>query len=69
MPKAPKPVTEKTLFLVHCKLTCLGGSSQGECDCKSPNDCELRHDRRFSYWRNYAQERMMRYAKNGLESE
>lgn len=54
-------MTEAEMFLQHCKLTCFGGSEKGTCDCKSPNDCELRKDPRFSQWRFKAEERMFRH--------
>lgn len=56
----------KSRFLVYCKMTCLGGSEQGECPCRSPATCELQDDPAYEQARAEAKIRMLRYLKNGL---
>jgi len=56
-------VNEHELFLTHCRLTCFGGSEKGTCSCKSPAECKLTKDPRFSYWRRKAEERMFQFMR------
>lgn len=47
-------------FATHCKLTCLGGSENGTCACKSGSECEMRGEPGFAIARAEAAKRMMR---------
>jgi hypothetical protein len=53
-------------FTVRCRLTCLGGSEHGECECRHPAECGLADDPHFEQARANAKARMMRYLLNGL---
>ena len=56
-----------SLFAVECKLTCLGGSEKGTCDCRGPNDCVARNTPGFQLARGKAKKRMGRFLMNELE--
>ena len=47
-------------FTQHCKLTCLGGSEHGTCECESPAGCALQKHPNFPRARAEATERFRR---------
>ncbi len=48
-------------FLMYCKMTCVGGSEQGQCPCKHPNACEIQDDLDYAQAREDAKDRMWRH--------
>jgi hypothetical protein len=56
-----KSMNDAARFGTHCKMTCLGGSEKGTCDCKHPDCCELQDHPKFREYRIKARERMARY--------
>jgi hypothetical protein len=59
-------MNSKVLYAQHCKLTCLGGSEMGTCECECPNDCKARHRGDFDAADREAAARMRRHLKAGL---
>jgi len=43
-PTTKKRMNAATKFAVFCKMTCLGGSEKGTCECTHPADCAIRFD-------------------------
>lgn len=62
-------MNEATKFLQWCKLTCIGGSERGLCDCHSPAECKLREDPRFPKYRREAHQRQMRHLQNEIKTK
>lgn len=57
-------MTTAHAFGQHCRLTCLGGSERGTCDCVCPNECALKVSPDFKMWRQRAIERLVRHGIN-----
>jgi hypothetical protein len=55
-------------FTVRCRMTCLGGSERGECECRHPRECEMQSDPGYPAAREEAKARMLRYFLNGDHS-
>lgn len=47
-----------TSWLITCRLTCVGGSEHGECDCPCPNDCQMQDHPDFAQRRAEATQRL-----------
>lgn len=56
----------RAFFATVCKMTCLGGSEKGTCECKSPAECKAKFDVQYESARREAMERMRRYVHNLL---
>lgn len=57
-------MNKATLYLQHCKMTCLGGSERGTCGCLSPSMCKQREEADYKLWRDKADRRAMRRIRN-----
>jgi hypothetical protein len=55
-------------FAIYCKLTCLGGSEQAMCPCRSPRDCEMQDEPGFVEARAEAAARMRRHFNADLRA-
>lgn len=55
-------------FAVYCKLTCLGGSEQAMCPCRTPRDCEMQDEPGFAKARIEAVARMRRHFNTALHT-
>jgi hypothetical protein len=51
-------------FLYRCRMTCIGGSENGTCECTNPGECEMRPHHLYAHYRNVACERMARWFQN-----
>lgn len=54
-------MNEREQFLVHCGLTCFGGSEKRQCACPHPLKCELKEHPKFATYRSEAERRMFRH--------
>jgi hypothetical protein len=59
-------VNTAKLFLTHCRLTCLGGSEKGTCECRGPVDCKLQNHPKYDAYRMKSLTRMAQHLKNAV---
>ncbi len=56
----------RAFWATVCKVTCLGGSERGTCDCARPNACAARTDPGFARARSEAVARTSRRLRNTI---
>lgn len=54
-------------FTSYCRMTCLGGSERGECECRRPAECQLSDNPHYEDARASAKARMIRYLLNAKD--
>jgi hypothetical protein len=64
-----RPVANDThAFLIECRMTCLGGSEMGQCDCSAPADCKMRSHPMYRHYRAEAANRAGRLANKANDN-
>lgn len=61
------PQSLRAKFASQCRMTCMGGSEKGTCDCASPRECEMQESPHFTEAREKAKASMSRYLLNSLK--
>jgi hypothetical protein len=61
-------MSNKNKWYRECKMTCLGGSEQGTCQCKGSYQCLYQNDPEYMYYRQEAMARIQRHLNIVLEN-
>lgn len=56
-------------FLVNCRMTCLGGSEKGTCECRGPINCTLQKHPKYDEYRMKAVTRMAQHLSNVIGAD